>query len=1176
VIYVFEGCSLDTARRELRRGADLVPVEPQVFDILQYLIIQRERVVSKEDLIDAVWGGRFISESTLSSRLTAVRHAIGDRGEAQRLIRTVPRKGFRFVGEVREVRDDPSAQISPVTTNTAESVAMADGASPGVAEKSDRDVVFEERKHVTVLCADVKQSLELVAERDPEQAMMSFDTVLELMTQAVNRYEGTVNVVTGEGIIALFGVPVAHEDHAVRACYAALQIREALERYAERPHRSGEVAIRVRAGLNSGEVVVRSIGRGLHTQCRAMGQTMHVAARLGQMADPGTFLVSADTLRLAEGHVQVKAHEPSSKNGLGGPVYELVAGGPVHTRFEVLAARGLTDFVGRGAEMGQLARLQARAHEGHGQVVTIIGEAGLGKSRLLHEYLRSQRALRWLVLETASVSYRKTTSYLPVIELLRSYFKIAASDDVPEVRNKVAARLLNLNRALSPYLPALLALLDIPVEEPSWHALEPLQRRQRTLDALKHLILREARQQPVILAFEDLHWIDSETQALLEALVDSLPFAPVLLILTYRPEYEHHWGGKSYYTQFRLNALSPEATKEFLRSLLSDDVSLVPLMELLPRPGNPLFLEESIRTLVETNVLEGERGAYRLVGALPRLLIAPTVQAILAARIDRLHGPSKRLLHAASVVGKDVPYAILAPIAGLEEDELHRRLAELREAEFLYEMSLFPDVAYTFKHALTHDVAYGSLLAEERKKLHRRIVDVIEHLYPDRLNEHVEQLAHHAVRGEVWDKAVLYLQQAADKAAGRSAHRIAVRYVEEALVALTHVSPTSETTARAIDFRFAIRNWLFALGEHARIRAHLEDAQRLAEASKDVVRLAWASVYMSNYFWREGDPEQAITLGRRALVIADEHHDAPLRLMANLRLGQAYHGRGAYEGATTYLRENVVALQGELNLALFGLAGLPSVFSRAFLVWSLAELGEFREGIAHGEEAIRIADASRQMYSRAMAHFVLGFLHLQQGEPNRAASTLKRGLAIQESGEILALRGMLLAGLGHAHTLSGRIGEALPLIEQSVEQSIFVRSPQHLFPFLFLGKAYLEAGRTEQSAAVASQCLDLCRTRRDRGSEAWSLSLIAEIGLRRTPLDAERALERWREALTLATDLGMRPLVAHCHLGLGKLYYRAGKRQEAHEYLTTAKTMYGEMDMKFWLERAVPEVRVFE
>src|SRR5262249_31064674 len=315
-------------------------------------------------------------------------------GEVQHLIRTIARKGFRFVGEVREVSDVPSVRTAQTTASAAK-VGLDDDASTGVGEKSDRDVVTEERKLVTVLCADVKQPLELIAERDPEQAMRSFDAVLELMTQAVNRYEGTINVVTSDGIMALFGAPIAHEDHAVRACYAALQMQAAVRRYADGPGRQPGATIRVRAGLNSGEVVIRSIGSGLRMECRAMGHTMYAAARLGQIAGLGTLLVSADTLRLAEGHIYVKAHEPSSHNGLGAPVYELVGAGPAQTRFEVLAARGLTGFVGRSAEIEQLARVQARALEGDGQVVTIIGEAGLGKSRLLHEYIRSQRASRW-------------------------------------------------------------------------------------------------------------------------------------------------------------------------------------------------------------------------------------------------------------------------------------------------------------------------------------------------------------------------------------------------------------------------------------------------------------------------------------------------------------------------------------------------------------------------------------------------------------------------------------------------------------------------------------------------------------------------------------------------------------------------------------------------------------
>ena len=289
-----------------------------------------------------------------------------------------------------------------------------------------------------------------------------------------------------------------------------------------------------------------------------------------------------------------------------------------------------------------------------------------------------------------------------------------------------------------------------------------------------------------------------------------------------------------------------------------------------PKHGNPFFLEESVRSLVEANSLEGHRGAYRLAGPLQELRIPPTVQAMLAARIDRLSLEDKRLLQVASVIGKDVPRVLLKAIIDLPEEALRRKLDRLQSAEFLYETGLYPDLEYSSKHALTHEVTYSGLLHQRRRELHARIVETIEAFYSERLAEKVDRLAHHAVRGEAWDKAVLYLQQAADKAAGRSAHRVAVRYVEEALVALTRISPTSKTTAQPIDFRFAIRNWLFPLGEHARIHAHLEEAQRLAQASKDVVRLAWASVYMSNYFWREGDPEQAIALARRALVIADE------------------------------------------------------------------------------------------------------------------------------------------------------------------------------------------------------------------------------------------------------------------------------------------------------------------
>ena len=1174
MIYVFDDYSLDIARRELRRGAKLVAVEPQVFDILQYLIAQRERVVSKEDLIDAIWGGRIVSDSTLSSRLTAVRQAIGDSGEVQHLIRTIARKGFRFVGEVREASDVASVRTAQTTASAAKLVGLDYDAFTGVGEKSDRDVVTEERKLVTVLCADVKQPLELIAEHDPEQAMRSFDAVLELMTQAVNRYEGTINVVTSDGIMALFGAPIAHEDHAVRACYAALQMQEAVKGYADGPGRQAGATIRVRAGLNSGEVVIRSIGSGPRTECRAMGRTTYAAARLGQIAGLGTLLVSADTQRLAEGHVYVKAHEPSSHNGLGAPVYELVGAGPAQTRFEVLAARGLTDFVGRGVEMEQLARVQARALEGDGQVVTIIGEAGLGKSRLLHEYIRSQRASHWLALETASVSYRRATSYLPVIELLRTYCKIEASDDVREVRDKVTASVLNLDQALLPHLPALLALLDIPVEEPSWHTLEPLQRRQRTLDALKQLILHQARRQPVILAFEDVHWIDSETQAFLEMLSDALTSAPLLLILTYRPEYDHDWGRKSYYTQLRLNALSAEATEEFLRNLLGADLSLLPLRELLPKHGNPLFLEESVRTLVETKALDGKRGAYRLVGPMPRLPIAPTVQAILAARIDRLPARGKWLLQAASVIGKDVPHTILEPIAGLEEAELRRGLADLREAEFLYETIDSPDVGYSFKHALTHDVSYGSLLGEQRRLVHRKVVDVIERAYGERLTEYVEQLAHHAVRGELWDKAVQFLRLAGAKAAARSALPEAQIWFEQALAVLESLPKSRSNLEQAFEVRVDLRPVLTLRREFRAALKRMREAEALAERLNDDSRRGRVYALMTNAHTQLGERDHALVTGGRALKIAERLGDLRLRIIAATYLAQTQYYHGEYEHALELATGNLATLPADWVYERFGLPTPASIYARWILLPSLAQLGRFAETAKDEVEMIRLAESTQHAYTIGESYQAAGLVRLVRGDWAGARPLLEHSSAVLRTGDMLVPLTPSLAGASWALAQLGEKDRALELVRET-ELLLELHAARGLlvycrWPARWLARACLRLGRFEDAQRLGNRAVECLPPQ--TGLAAHTFHLLGDIASHPDGFDAESGDTYYAQALALAEPRGMRPLVARCHLGRGTLYRKVGRQEEARAALSRSVEMFREMEMTFWLSKAETEL----
>jgi predicted ATPase len=485
--------------------------------------------------------------------------------------------------------------------------------------------------------------------------------------------------------------------------------------------------------------------------------------------------------------------------------------------------------------MDAVLRSLERAGTGLGQIVAVVGDPGVGKSRLVWEVPHSHRTQNWLVVESGSVSYGKATAYLPVISLLRTYFQVQDRDDIRKIREKVTGKLLALDQMPAATLPAFLALLDVPVDELGWRALDPPQRRQRTLEALKRLLLRESQVQPLLLVFEDLHWIDGETQALLDGLVESLPSARIVLLVNYRPEYAHQWGSKTYYTQLRLDPLPPANARELLDGLLGHDASIALLTPVLIErtQGNPFFLEESVRTLIETGVLVGERGAHRLTRPLPEIQVPATVEAILAARIDRLPAENKRLLQSAAVIGKDVSIDLLRGTAELPEDDLRRGLAQLQAREFLYETSLLASPEYTFKHALTHEVAYGSLLHERRRALHERIVETIERLHGDRLTEHVERLAYHAFRAEVWNKTLRYMRQAGQRAAARSAHGETVVCLDHALAALGHLLDGPETRVEAIDLRFELRDSLFALGEVARIPEVLGEAERMADVIGD-------------------------------------------------------------------------------------------------------------------------------------------------------------------------------------------------------------------------------------------------------------------------------------------------------------------------------------------------------
>jgi class 3 adenylate cyclase/tetratricopeptide (TPR) repeat protein len=1043
-----------------------------------------------------------------------------------------------------------------------------------LAEKilTSKSALEGERKQVTVLFADLKGSMELLADRDPEEARQLLDPVLERMMAAVHRYEGTVNQVMGDGIMALFGAPLAHEDHAIRACYAALAMRAAIRTYAEDARRAHGITVQMRVGLNSGEVVVRAIGNDLHMDYSAVGQTTHLAARMEQLATPGSILLTADTLRLVEGLVQVTALGPIPVKGLPEPVevFELVGASTLRGRFQARVAGGMTRFVGRDTELAALVQALERVGAGHGLVVAVVGEAGVGKSRLVYECVHAHHAQGWRVLESASVSYGKATPYFPVLDLLRRYAHLDERDDSRTIRAKVTGQLLTLDEALQDAIPPLLALLDALPDDSPFLTLDPPQRRQRTLAALTRVLLRESQVQPLLLVFEDLHWIDTETQALLDGLVESLPTVRLLLLVTYRPEYQHGWGSKTYYTQLRLDPLPAESADALLHALLGDDASLTPLTPLLiaRTEGNPFFLEESVRTLVETGVLVGAPGAYQLGTPLDTLPVPATVQAVLAARIDRLPAEAKRLLQTAAVIGTEVPWPLLQVITEQPEDVLYRELALLQAAELLYETRLFPERAYTFKHALTHEVAYSGLLQERRRVLHARIVAALEALAGDRVAEQVERLAHHALRGAVWDKALMYFRQAGEKAEARSAYRAAVACHEGALDALQRLPASRQTRALAIDLRFKLRHALTPLGEFARGFAYLREAETLAEALDDPQRLGWVAALMAFYFALLGDPDRAMTSSQQALAIAAAHDMAALQDEATTHLGYAYYTLGEYRHALDILRPRVARLDGDGLRERIRAGSLDPVFARTVLVLCLTEVGAFHEGRARGDEGIQRAEAAQHAFSCLLAYWGGGLVALGQGDLHQATPLLERGLVLCQAATLPALLPIFVSALSYAYALAGRHLEARKVLDQARATMASVQESVSAFQALvsvWLGHACLLTGRLDDAYALATQAHALSQAHRGRGHEAWALHLLGDVARHHQPPESEPAAVHYRQALALADELGMRPLQAHCHRGLGMLYAATGQREQARASLSTAIELYRAMDMTFWL-----------
>jgi class 3 adenylate cyclase/tetratricopeptide (TPR) repeat protein len=1020
-----------------------------------------------------------------------------------------------------------------------------------------------ERKLITVLFADLKGSMELVADRDPEEARKLIDPVLEHMCEAVEQYGGTVSEVMGDGIMALFGAPIAAEDHAVRACHAALTMLDLVRHYGDEIQRSHGVPIQIRVGLNSGEAVLRMTGHGLHTSYTAIGLPVHIASRMEQMAKPGTALATADTVRLAKGRVETKAIGPLQVKGFDRPieVAEIRRAATTRSRFATTPGRTLTRFVGREAELQRLLEaFEEVAGKRTGRMVAIVGDAGMGKSRLVYEFLHTLEGKDLLSLDGGAAPYGSGAGYRPGANILRQYFNVVDTDDAPTVREKAAGRIIALSGDVeSAVVPILAVLHALPADNP-FHALPVSERRQKIVAALLWLGRRVAAERPLVLIYEDLQWVTSDTRNFLETLVSNL--APsMLVIVTYRADYDARLLAAVDTPELRLDGLSAQATRDLMTALLGSDGGLDRLKdELSARSGgNPLFIEEHVRSMVDAGDLVGEPGRYRLGTPRDVIEIPPTVRGVLAARIDRLARTDKHVLQVLATFGDAASVGVLARVVDMPADALRKSLRRLQAVGLLIERTNQDEIAYEFKHSLTQAVTYETLVFERRRELHLRIMDALAASAP------TEVLARHALEGEAWERALDYLWQAGRRATQQFAEIEAVTYLERALEVAERLPPEKRSLANAIDLRFDLRNALVPLGRQQRNREVLLAAEKIAVELGDERRLAQVFSSLSNCYGNIGRPDLALAAAERSLELGEKLNDPKVLLVGALSTGEIHRALGDFPKARDHLKRVVELIDPSDALSLQGQVGLPSVRARSHLAWTLAELGDFAGAHRAAEEGLRLADAANHAYSVSHACLGLGGTRLRQGEFQAAIPILARGLAVSE--RVPLLRPPIAADLGVARARCGSVAEGLAQLHAAVEGAEGMGRLSRL-PLIIVkcGEIHLLAGDGAEAARLGVEALRLAIKQKERGNEVYARHLLAEIHAASETSPASTAEREYRHALAQATELGMRPLAARCHAGLGLLLLRAGERREALSELDTARAMFREMAMGFWLD----------
>jgi predicted ATPase/class 3 adenylate cyclase/DNA-binding winged helix-turn-helix (wHTH) protein len=1167
MIYIFGDCALNTGLYALHHAGHSIRLRPKEFQVLTYLLAHRARVVSRQELCEQVWPDQFISDAALESAIRRVRQAIGDSGRAQQLIQTLHGHGYRFIAEVTVCPEAP-----PGREAEAEPPPLAPGTKPAQDRAAARpphdhqailarsalssppddaaqmlptpDALAGERKMVTILgCALVPgPALGVRLGLDALHSLMR--ALYALARTEVHRYGGTLQSVAGDRFMALFGVPVAQEDHARRAVLAALGLLQRVAQQVTQGSPGGDPWA-VRLGLHTGLVAVGGIGEDAEATAAVVGDTATLAAALQEHAEPGTILVSDPTARLVQAVADVEAVGPMPVGGQPTPVmaYKVLGIRPPRAPIAPPEGRTVRRIIGRNRELATLHALLARVEDGQGHVVGMVGDPGIGKSRLLDEFHRSLTGRRLTYLHGRCLSYGIATPYLPVLDLLRHNCGVTDRDSPEAITAKVRRSLQEVGMAADEWAPYLLQLLGLEAGTDQSTMLSPQTIKARTFESLVHMFVNGSRQRPLVLEVEDLHWIDATSEEWLAALVERVAGVPILVLVSYRPGYRPLWVNKSYATQLTLRRLTPREGQQVLQAVLpTAQVPEALAQEILAKAdGNPFFLEELARTVVE----QGDR---RLPLAVP-----DTIHAVLAARIDRLPSAEKRLLQAAAVIGKDVTLPLLQALAGLPEEELGPALRHLQAAEFFYEARLVPEPTYTFKHVLTQEVAYQSLLHSTREQYHQQIAQVVEEQFPEIAATQPEWLAHHYTAAGLVAQAIPYWQRAGQHASDRSAHLEAISHVTTGIELLTTLPETPEHTQQAVTLYIALGASLqMAKGQAApEVEYAYNRARVLCQQVGETPALVPVLFGLWRFYATRSQLHTARELGETLLGLAQQAQDPALSVIAHHTLGFTELSLGALPAAHQHLEEGIARYALDQRCApVFPIGQDLGLGCRVYATATLCLLGYPDQALARLHDTLESAQELSHPFSlafaRCLAACVSQFRRDVPAVHEHAAAAV--ALSTEQGFPFWAALGTSLCGWALA--MQGQDEEGLVQVRQGIAAWRATGAALNVpYYCTLLAEVADRLGHPEDGLQALAEAHTLIEQHEERWWEAEVCRLRGVLLLRQAttpPAEAETWLQR---ALDVARRQEAKSLELRAAMSLARLWQQQGKRTDAHALL---------------------------